>query len=442
MNISGPAGRLRGNAPQWVGQFWRLVRLSWGIPLLLVCTLWVARYWRSADFGWYEDDWTIAPRAAQMSGGEVLGFVGDYIVHLYGHARPLSDSLIYIFSHLGWKVGGMWGAYWVGFAIEALNALLFYVLLRRLAVDWGLQADRFALIGGLAYVLFAADTTQAFLTHSLGLHPSITLLLLALFFYRKGWLGYPLAGIILFSYETPFLVFLAAPLLENRPWKDVLRRGLLHALIIGLMLLGVFGLRVAVGEGRVADLSTFQMVQIPLLHMFQGPVVSLGTFALRPIQALVSGQWEVYIAFALALLVLGWIFSRIGEVGSSQVANAGRHCLRLALAGGDDVGDGLPIDIYRTGICHQWPGYARTCRGCGRRGAAGRLPGVSVAPVAPGAALGQWPVGNLVWVVAGVWVCDPTRLCMGLGRSTSFMDRIAALDPGCRQRGRGGVDRA
>jgi hypothetical protein len=99
-----------------------------GVISFLAITQWVARYWHSGRFGWYEDDLTIIPRAVQMTNAELWAFVSNYIINFYGHARPLSDSLIYLLSHSGWKLGGMWGAYWIGYGIAVLNASLFYTL--------------------------------------------------------------------------------------------------------------------------------------------------------------------------------------------------------------------------------------------------------------------------------------------------------------------------
>jgi hypothetical protein len=95
---------------------------------MLVAVLWAVRYWRSAEFGLYEDDLTFIPRAIQMTLPELVAFVSSYIVNLYGHARPLSDSFIHIFSFLGWRLAGLQGIYGIGFLVEAANVLLFYGL--------------------------------------------------------------------------------------------------------------------------------------------------------------------------------------------------------------------------------------------------------------------------------------------------------------------------
>jgi hypothetical protein len=268
--------------------------------ILLGGLFWVARYWQSAAFGLYEDDLTIIPTAFSMGFGEVLRFVFNYIIHLYGHARPLSDSFIFLFSNIGWKINGLWGAYLIGYAITLTNILLFYWLLKRLGGRF------FALLGGIVYCLFSADTTQVFLTHSLGLQPSITLLLLAFHSYisNRKVLAYILAGIILFSYESPFLVFMAAPFLEMVAGRKNFRRIAIHVVILSGMLGLVYLLRTFIGEGRVESLNIRDVLTIPFRHMIQGPFTVLRTFLTRPLRPLVDFSLPLGVAMGITFVVL------------------------------------------------------------------------------------------------------------------------------------------
>ncbi|MFZ6026465.1 MAG: hypothetical protein ACOYYS_02005 [Chloroflexota bacterium] len=285
------------------------------VVLLLAIVFWVARYWRSAGFLLYEDDWMIVPQAVDFGTAETLRFIANYILQMRGHARPLSDSLIYLFSHLAGQAGGIWAIYLAGYAIQLLNIGLFYALLRRLAGRAAFTGRAFALLGGLGYCLFSADTTQVFLTHSLGLHPSITLVLLAfhLFLSGKTALAYLPAGVILFSYETPYLLFLAAPLLL-RDWDARwAKKALRHVLIVLGLLGAVFVFRSAIGEGRVGGLGWQALLATPVLHMLQGPWVSLGSYFLRPVQALAAGKPEALLAASIAFPVLLALFLRLKQ---------------------------------------------------------------------------------------------------------------------------------
>ena len=266
-------------------------------PVLLVAVFFLARYLRLDSFGWYEDDLTILPQAVTLSPAALLAFVGEYIVGLQGHARPLSNTLIYLLGNLGWRLGGLAGQYAIGFLVEALNIVLFYELVRRV---WG---STLAMLAGFAYVLYAADTTQVFLTHSLGAQPSITLLLLALDGYlsHRYVAAYALAFLILFSYETPFAVFLAAPLLERAEGRSTPRRLAVHAVFLGGMVAIGYLIRTWVGEERVTGQPLLNLVQTSLMHVMTGPLVSLGTYAYRPLQVLFSGSWVVWAAVVLSL---------------------------------------------------------------------------------------------------------------------------------------------
>lgn len=328
-----------------------------GIPLLLIATLWVARYWRLNGFGLYEDDLTWIPAAVQMTFTEILRFVSDYIVHLYGHAGPLDESLIHIFSGLGWQLGGLRGIYAIGFAIEAANVLIFYALLRRLYPRAG-----FPLLGALAYTLFSADTTQSFLTHSLSLQPSLTLLLLALHAWLSGRrvLAYALSLVILFAYETPYPVFLAAPLLDH-PWDRRLPRLLVrHAAVVGLLLAAAAGVKAMAGEERVTDLGFANAIVTPLNHMVVGPLASLATFGLRPLETLRSLRLDVLLVILAAFGVLTWALWRQDIPPSRDVAESIawlrdriRRILRRGAAS-DRPAPGEPPRLFRlavAGVC-------------------------------------------------------------------------------------------
>ncbi len=297
----------RRTVPAW----WETV----GIIALLAVIIWVARYWYSARFGLYEDDYTIIPAAIHMNGSQLFGFIWNYIIHLYGHARPLSDSYIYLFSNIGWKLDGLFGIYWIGFAFVTLNACLFYWLLRRL------HSRSFALIGALAYCLFSADTTQAFLTHSLGLQPSLTLLLLAFhsFLSNKHWLSYLFALVLLFSYETPFPLLFVAPLLQLDWDKNLVKKLVKHILILGVILLGVFLLRFFVGEKRVASLGVTSAIITAVLHMIEGPIVSLGSYFYRPIQLLRNLDLPKVILVVIVFAGLSLVFMRLKSENSIEL---------------------------------------------------------------------------------------------------------------------------
>ena len=278
-----------------------------GILLLLALTTLAARYAFSVHFGLYEDDYTRIPRALGMSAAELGQAVMSAFTTFSDHGKPLHPSLINTLAFVAGKLDGLGAAYVLGYLLFTLNTCLFFTLLARLA------PPPLALFGSLAYALFSADTSQALLTHALGLQPSLTFLLCAAHCYLSGRkpLAYVLALLILINYETPFLVFLAVPLLQ-RDWNKTLFKELVrHTLIIMGLLVGVALVRLVWGEGRVAELSFLDLLTVPLSHMLIGPLVALGTYLYRPLQALQGVTLLRGLAMLLAFGLFGWIFARL-----------------------------------------------------------------------------------------------------------------------------------
>jgi hypothetical protein len=278
---------------------------------LLIAVVWAARFWNSSSFGLYEDDYTRIPGVFNMTVAELGQQISFAIRNLADNAKPLHSTLIFSLAFFGNWMGGLGGIYVIGFAVVACNAVLFYFLSRRLF------DELFAVCAAFAYVLFSADTTQAFITHSLGLQPSLTFLLLAFHAHlsRKRTTAHALAALILLTYEVPYPVFMAAPLLsgtwDRRKAREVARHGLMMVGIFALIVL----MRVVIGESRVTSLAFPAIVTIPLTHMLQGPVVAMGTYFYRPFQALAEFRSDSVLALAASLPIFASVlyFAREGS---------------------------------------------------------------------------------------------------------------------------------
>jgi hypothetical protein len=313
--------------------------------VFLAILFWVARYLFSARFGLYEDDLTRIPDAFSLNLSGLWNHIVFLMTHYYAN-RPLHEGFIYIFSWLGWQIGGLWGAYWMGYLITVINVGLFYALLTRL------HSRTLGVLGGLAYVFFSADTTQAYLTMSLGGQISNTLLLLAFHVYLFGsrWLSYLIiCPVILFFYETPFLVFLAAPLLDrSRRGKGFWKGATLHVGILATMLLGSFLMRYTQRGNVNFELSYQETITTALTHLIEGPAVAIGTYFLRPYQTLRQLNLEVslvsVVTFALVALFLYYFIPedrrdigklvRIVQAGKfSDLDDDTRWLLQLIVAG-------------------------------------------------------------------------------------------------------------
>ncbi len=287
--------------------------------LCLVVTFWVIRYWHSSDFGLYEDDFSHLPAAASMSTGEAVAFAVDpqRILSLQGQGHPLHYAFIYLLTNLGWRAAGLYGPYLVGFLIESLNICLLFWLITRI------HGRTLAVLVSLVYVLYSADTTQAYLTYALGLQPSITFFLLAghAYFSRRPWLAYPLAVLMLFTYETTYAPFFALPLLAPEPRRPRLKEITSHVSILAVILAGASLWRIAVGDDRLTGLGVNDALVTPLLHMLQGPPVSLGTYLYRPIQSLQAMNNEVAMVALLAAAAISIAATRI-HLGAPQSLGA------------------------------------------------------------------------------------------------------------------------
>ena len=285
------------------------------ILFFLALLLWIARYWHFKDFGLYEDDLTVIPNVMGMTSSQYFDLLIDHLGMLHPHGRPLSNSFIYTFTFLG-NGKSFNDLYLFGFGIETLNLVLFYYLLKRLF------DEKFAVIGGISFVLFSADTTQAYLTHAYALHPTLLFLLLAFHSYLSGkrWLLYIFGVLILFTYEASYFILLAAPLLSLRWDKKLLKELGINTVLLFLIIAGVYVFRSSVGDFRSIDLTVNNLLITPVLHMIEGPIVAMGTYLYRPLQAIRAINSEVGIAilgsFIVFVLVLTRIFS--GESDNSN----------------------------------------------------------------------------------------------------------------------------
>ena len=278
---------------------------------MLAALVWIAKYWLSGDFGLYEDDYTRTPRAMVMGFPELLERLVESFRNFVDHGKPLHASLLYALSYFGNQIAGIQGIYLIGYLIVTINAILFFELIRRV---YGLN---FAFLAGLAFVLFAADTTQALITHALGLQTSLTFTLLAMHCFRAGRRAfvYLFAFIVLINYEVPFPLFFAFPLIEEQWDRRWFGRFWIHAVLLGTILALYISIRYAMGESRVTGLSYPELLTTPLTHMIQGPIVSLGTYFYRPIQAISEMGTAGFVA---TILIAPILYLAIDRLSPSQ----------------------------------------------------------------------------------------------------------------------------
>lgn len=270
--------------------------------VLLVLIVFVAHFLDFLHFGLYEDDYYFISGSWRTP--EFLFQIKDALIS-WPQGRPIGFFLTPFFSFVGERLGGLHAIYAIGFLVVSLNACLFYILLK----DVG--SETLAVTGALAFSIFPADTTHLFLTHSLCLQVAMTFWLVGAHFYLSGRrvASYIAITASLLTYETPYLVFLAIPLLESR-WNRALFKELFrHAGVLAGIILAIVVIRALMGEERVGGMTgEFPDILIKIAKsMIIGPAVSMLQFANAPIRALYNWNWQLTIISAAPLAAIMWM---------------------------------------------------------------------------------------------------------------------------------------
>ncbi len=301
-------------------------RKSIVILLILVITTWITHFLYHLEFGLYEDDWGRIALSMSMTFSDL----GEFIIHnftdlRFSQGRPLHPTLIVVLSSIATKLGGLKVAYWLGAIILSTNAFLFYILLRCLFESYG-----FALLGSLLFSLFPADTTQPFLTHSLGIQPSLTILLIAIHCYlaHRIKLSYGIIFLSLLCYETAFPVFLVAPLLQEEWSRKNIKNFYKHALVLAVMIIFVAIIRGFIGERNIAK-PNFYTNLLFISNPIVGPITAMIMFVYRPMSVLFTLPKEYYGVLILCFCGLGWILSQGDFCRSLSISGGGKSLVGL-----------------------------------------------------------------------------------------------------------------
>ena len=278
--------------------------------LFLALIIWVANYFYFRSFGLYEDDYAYISQSLGWHLSDLLNYL--YVLVTWPQGRPLGYLLPHFLAFLGGQLGGLSTVYIIGFLVQVTNVFLFYFLLKRLG------SRTSALIGAIAFGFFPADTTHIFLMHSLGLHTSLTFLLIASHCYLSDHktISYVFGLGSLLTYESPYMVFLAVPLL-GQPWDKKLVKEMIRHVAVWLgILLVVVAIRAAIGEGRIETLgSSPEHIVITLgkilVALAMGPSVSLAMFAIGPGRTLLHWNRDLTFVFLGCLAIFAWMVSRL-----------------------------------------------------------------------------------------------------------------------------------
>ncbi|WP_430012962.1 hypothetical protein ACQY1Y_13860 [Microcystis ichthyoblabe FBCC-A1114] len=284
--------------------------------LTIALITWIAHFWYFNHLGLYEDDYAFIGNILTMDFSRFVDSVKNMNLAFF-QGRVVGFNILFFSAYFAGKLGGLPLIYISAYLLALTNNILFYLFLQRL---W--NQPIFVLTGTLAFTLFPADNTRAFLTH-IHILPALTFLLLAFLSYlndKKFW-SYLLITASFLSYETCFLLFITAPFLTKKPQSEIFKELIKHLFILGTIFLVVLILRKLTGDGRVGDLDIATAISTPIRQIITGPFVCLGTFVYRPWQTLHNLRGELLIFVSLSLLMLLWLFlqnSRFSGLNSGE----------------------------------------------------------------------------------------------------------------------------
>ncbi len=223
------------------------------LPIALLgigLTVFLAFYSLAQGFGLYEDDYFLVAPYLSKRPADLWPLLVDCFT-TWPQGRPLNHYLPPLLTVLGARVAGLQGAYALAALWLVFNAALVFVVVRRLLSPVA------ALVSAVAYVLFPADSTKIFLVHASEVQGGMSFLLLGTWLWLRGGAGragsYPVAGLALLAYESTFLPFLAVPLLAPADRSRSVATWIRHVLCCAILIGFVVAVRVALGEGRVAE---------------------------------------------------------------------------------------------------------------------------------------------------------------------------------------------
>jgi hypothetical protein len=304
---------------------------AWRLLLIAFLFTIVVLFLHAREFGFYEDDyWGIVP-ATRMTFSQIEQICVDTWL-TWPQGRPLNHMLPPCFGKIGWALGHKDGLYFLGFLVNAVNALLLTLVLRRF-VGWWL-----AVFGGLLFVVFPSDTTKLFLLHCSHVHASMTFLFAGLLLFFAGrWarlLSYPVAAFSLVSYETAYLPFIAFPLFFLGSVKDSVRKGVVHLLFCGGTLAVVMFIRLRLNDARAGSVlsDTHEVVARIFSSLWIGPLTDLACF--KRAFAHVFSAHDVFGFALVVLLILSLFFLyRDDPRNAEEKTRSKRDLVQLGLGG-------------------------------------------------------------------------------------------------------------
>ena len=225
--------------------------------ILIVSTAWFANFLHFASFGYYEDDWYYYPSAFAQPLSVRITVLLSLAKGMF-QGRPMLLVVQTFFSYLVKPFSSISLPYILAFLMLSGTALLFYRVLRA-------RFPRlFCTLASLLFVLSPLTTVRQDLVIEFNLGAAfIGILFAVLIRRRRPVLSYLLAILTLLTYESVFLLFLGAPLLERgKLGKRKLRELALHLTICTAILAAFLMVREAFAEQRVLTVAKLGALEL------------------------------------------------------------------------------------------------------------------------------------------------------------------------------------
>lgn len=307
-----------------------------GVKVFLCFALFgaIAHFFYCRHMGLYEDDYIYTLGCYDWGWAkwwdEALRAISEPV-----QGRPLNHLFRRTLNFITLRGDTLLYAQMASWLLLSLNATLLYKLARQ---HLGAVA---ALLGGLAYLLYPADSSRQILMHQSDLLFGATLCLLGLHAFARGkpWLGWFCGLCCLLNYESFFLPLAVAPLIPTQDTQTTARKAwswkrlILHgSIFVGLALTVVF-VRALLGESRAGGLGAGVGASAAksLQALWQGPASCLGAFGNAFLHALqLKGMGLALVALSFILCAGALLYAK--TLGSRKQESA-NPAGRLALVG-------------------------------------------------------------------------------------------------------------
>jgi len=282
------------------------------VILMLAIVTWIAHFQHFNELGLYEDDYNVIMSTMEMQFPEFSALIKKTVLTFF-QGRVVGFLILYSTAFISGHFIGLKLMYLFVYAFALTNNILFYFFAKRI---WDQRS--FVVFSTLAFTLFPADTTRAYLTH-IHVLPAFTFLLIAFlcYFADKKILSYIFAAASLLCYETIFPLFITAPLFNNQWRKELLGKFLKHIAVIVGIFSGAAIIRKFVGESRVSDLDILGTISFSINQMITGPRISLWMFIYRPMETIKLLEGKLLIVILVIFIALTWVFFKL-KLGQTQ----------------------------------------------------------------------------------------------------------------------------